>query len=228
MNIEMELSAFKTWCPNNIVIFDKNVFSRGAIVDTVSEIHPVSNILCFDCIIEALDFTMQECDLKVSSLIIVDFSGDKNSPLFFFSAMSAYFSHNRHRNLKVLIYTSIEDRFFISAMAKSIFGGIVLKSESILSMKRVLCSLNHDSRVVLSERVSGLLLDYRVPNVSYNELQGYFSEIGEHRLIQSSRRIGSKYKTFYSRRYNTIAKIGFKSVKQYYLYISKIIGELSE
>lgn len=224
----MELSAFKTWHPNNIVIFDKNVFSREAIVETVSKIHPVSNVLCFDCIIQALDFTIQECDRQRSSLIIIDFSGDKNSPLFFFSAMSAYFSHNRRSNLKVLIYTTIEDRFFISAMAKFIFGGVVLKSESILSMKRVLCSLNHDSRVVLSEKVSGLLLDYRVPNVSYNELQGYFSELGEHRLMLSSHRIGSKYKTFYSRRYNTISKIGFKSVKQYYIYISKIIGELSE
>jgi hypothetical protein len=224
----MELSTCTTWRPNNIVIFDKNIFSRDAIIDVVSKVHPTSHITSFDSIIKALDFILCEGNLKPSSLIIIDFSGDKNSPLFFFSAMSAYFTGNQRHKLKVLIYTSIEDRFFISAMAKLIFGGVVLKSESVLSMKQVLCSLSHDSRVVFSEKVYGLLLDYRVPKVSYNELQGYFSEIGEHRLVLSSRRIGSKYKTFYSRRYNTINKIGFKSVKQYNVYISKIIGELSE
>ncbi|KFK92909.1 MULTISPECIES: hypothetical protein [unclassified Serratia (in: enterobacteria)] len=224
----MELSTFKTWRPNNIVVFDKNTYSREGIVDTVSGIYPLSDIVCFDCIVKALDFSIQQSQQQTSSLIIIDFSGDKDSPLFFFSAMSAYFAHKQQRDLKVLLYTAIEDQFFIAAMAKFVFGGIVFKSEPVLSMKRVLYSLSHDSRVVLSEKVSGLLLDYRVPKVSYNELQGYFSEIGEHRLALSSRRIGSKYKTFYSRRYNTIAKIGFKSVKQYHIYISKIIGKLSE
>lgn len=228
MSNEMDSSYFKIWSPRNIVIYEKNIFSRNAIVDAVKKTYPESDVFCFDCMIKALRFVLCGKCSQHSSLVIMEFSGDKNSPWLFFNAMSLYFSTDKKNALKVLIYTAVEDRFFISSMADFISGGIVFKSESVLAMKQVLYALKFDHHVVLSAKVSRLLENYPVPKLSYNEFQGFLSEIGEHRLSLSSRRIDSKYKTFYSRRYSVITKMGCKNVKQYTRYLSKIVGQLSE
>jgi hypothetical protein len=228
MDIEMDHSLSSTWYPDNIVIFEKNLFSRNAIIDAVEKIYPESNVLCFDCMAKTMKFITGAHCLQHTSLAIIEFSGDKNSPLLFFNTMSVHSSIDKRHDLKVLVYTSVEDRFFISSMTNVISGGIVFKSEPVLSMQRVLYTLTHSNGVVLSEKVSKLLESYTPQKSSCDELRGYFSEIGEHRLALSSRRINSKYKTFYSRRYNTIAKIGCKNVRQYSRYLSKIVGKLSE
>ncbi|WP_422527341.1 hypothetical protein [Serratia fonticola] len=228
MSIEMDSSDFKIWSPNNVVVFERNVFSRNAIIDAVEKTYPGSNILCFDCFVKTIKFIICECDSTHSTLVIIEFSGDKNSPFLFFNAMNSYFSADHKKLFKTLIYTTVEDRFFISSMVDLISGGVVLKKESILSMKRVLYALKYNNQIVLSAGVSELLEDYPPPNVSFNELKGYFSEIGEPRLSLTSCRIGSKYKTFYSRRYSTMTKIGCKNVRQYSRYLSKIVGKLSE
>ncbi|MEX2943643.1 hypothetical protein [Serratia fonticola] len=228
MNIEMDSSSFKTWSPKNIIVYEKNFFSRNAIVDAVKKIYPESDVFCFDCMIKTLRFIFYVNDPQHSSLVIIEFSGDKNSPLLFFNAMSLYFPADQNNILKVLIYTAVEDRFFISSMVNFISGGIVFKSESILAMKHVLYALKYDKHVVLSAKVSKLLENYTPPKLSYKELQGFLSEIGEHRLSLSCGRIDSKYKTFYSRRYSAITKMGCKNVRQYTRYLSKIVGQLSE
>ncbi|MFC0225983.1 hypothetical protein [Serratia aquatilis] len=228
MDIGMDHSLPATWYPDNIVIFEKNLFSRNAIVDAVEKIYPESNVFCFDCIAKTMKFITGTHCMQHTSLAIIEFSGDKNSPLLFFNTMSVHFSAQKKHDLKVLVYTSVEDRFFISSMTKFISGGIVFKSEPVLSMLRVLYAIGHSNGVVLSAKARELLASYKPQKSSCDELRGYFSEIGEHRLSLSSRRIDSKYKTFYSRRYNTIAKIGCKNVRQYSRYLSKIVGQLSE
>lgn len=215
-----------TWYPENIMVFDKNLLSRRAIIATLREAYPTSRMSKSNRLSEILVSVTDEALLQQPTLLVIDFSGDIEAPLFFFNHFRGWFAENPDSQLKVLLYTSVEDCFFISAMASFISGGILLKSESLLSMTKMLNTFSQPSQVVLSDAVRKLVGEYSFPLLTDKELQGYFAELAEHRLVLSSLKTASKYKTFYSRRYNTIDKLGFKNVKQYYLYISKVSSML--
>lgn len=214
------------WYPENIMVFDKNLLSRRAILATLRDAYPTSKMSESNSLSKILASITDEVLLQQPALLVIDFSGDKEAPLFFFNHLGVWFAEHPHSQLKILLYTSVEDCFFISAMASFISGGILLKSESVLSMPKMLNNFSQHSQVVLSDAVSKLVGEYNLPLLTDKELQGYFAELAEHRLVLSSLKTASKYKTFYSRRYNTIDKLGFKNVRQYYLYISKISSML--
>ncbi|WP_337263166.1 MULTISPECIES: hypothetical protein [unclassified Serratia (in: enterobacteria)] len=220
MSFNINSSVQPTWIPENIVISDNNFLSRSAILEILHEIYPESRVSVGNEFSDAIRLISQECKPQSSLLLVVDFSGDKQTPLAFYNTMRKYFA--RKPNLKVVIYTSVEDCFFISSVSSFISGGVILKKEPVRSIKKLFCSLSETNEVLFSDSVHQLVGDYRMPSISPKAIQGYFAELAENQLSVSSRITESKYKTFYSRRYNTVEKLGFKSMRQYYVYLSKI------
>ncbi|MEX2943650.1 hypothetical protein [Serratia fonticola] len=220
MNTNAHSSVNVAWVPKRVIIFDKNFLSRNAACAILKEVYPESKVSDSEELIDAITLIEEESMLQLPCLFIIDFSGDKEAPLIFFNKIKWCFSINP--NLKVVVYTSVEDCFFIVSISSFISGGVLLKKESMLSMKKMLHSLKTGSQVVFSASVNQLIGDYRMPPVSPKELQGYFAEIAENQLLSSSVKTESKYKTFCTRRYSTLEKLGFKRVRQYYTYLSKI------
>ncbi|ATM75905.1 hypothetical protein CRN79_08695 [Serratia fonticola] len=220
MNTDIHSSVNVAWEPKRVVIFDKNFLSRNAAHAILKDVYPESMVSDSEELSDAITLLEEESKLQLPCLLIIDFSGDQEAPLIFFNKIKCCFLINP--NLKVVVYTSVEDCFFIASISSFISGGVLLKKESMLSMKKMLHSLRTGFQVVFSASVNQLIGDYRMPSVSPKALQGYFAEIAEHQLLSSSVKIGSKYKTFCTRRYSTLEKLGFKRVRQYYTYLSKI------
>ncbi|MBP1037069.1 hypothetical protein J8631_16025 [Serratia fonticola] len=220
MSIDIHSSVNVAWEPKRVVIFDKNFLSRNAAHAILKDVYPKSKVSDSEELSNAMTLIEEESKLQLPCLLIIDFSGDKEAPLIFFNRIKCCFSINQ--NLKVVVYTSVEDCFFIASVSSFISGGVLFKRESMLSMKKMLHSLKLGSQVVFSASVSQLIGDYRMPSVSLKEQQGYFAEIAEHQLLSSSVKTGCKYKTFCTRRYSTLDKLGFKRVRQYSTYLSKI------
>ncbi|MFC0225989.1 hypothetical protein [Serratia aquatilis] len=220
MSFNINSSVYPTWVPEKIIISDNNFLSRNAMLEILHEIYPESRVSVGNEFSDAIRLIAEECKPQSSSLLIVDFSGDKKTPLAFYNTMSKYFYCKP--NLKVLIYTSVEDCFFISSVSSFISGAVILKKEPVQSIKKLLYSLSKSNEVLFSDSVHQLIENYRKPSISPKAIQGYFAELAENQLSASSRITESKYKTFYSRRFNTVEKLGFRSMRQYYVYLSKI------
>lgn len=220
MGVDINSSVNEIWVPKNVIIFDKNFLSRNAASAILKDVYPESRVSESEELNDAITLIEEESILQIPCLFLIDFSGDKEAPLVFFNKIKRCFSINP--DLKVVVYTSVEDCFFIASISSFISGGVLLKKESILSMKKMLHSLRTGLQVVFSASVYQLVRGYRMPSISPKAIEGYFAELAEHQLLSSSLKTGSKYKTFCTRRYSTLEKLGFKRVRQYYNYLSKI------